>query len=217
VIALYHPGDSLLHRLPAGTKLMLLAASGLALFLTREPGWLALAAAAALALLVTTGTPRPEVVRQLRGPFLVIVAVAGVVALLDGAEPGLALALRLAALVMLGLAVTLTTRASALMAALERALMPLQRLGLVDAARVSLAVSLAVRFVPEILRQAAEIREAQAARGLQGHAIALVVPLLVRTLKGADEIAAAIDARAFPPPSPGDPTRPGESPPHDHS
>jgi biotin transport system permease protein len=90
-----------------------------------------------------------------------------------------------------------------MLAAIERALEPLDRRGLIDAARVSLAVSLVLRFVPAILDHYREIREAQAARGLQANPLALVVPLVVRTLKGADDVAAAIEARGFPPERPG--------------
>ena len=39
----------------------------------------------------------------------------------------------------------------------------------------------------------------QAARGLGSHPIAVVVPLVVRTLVRAGEVADAIDARGFPP------------------
>ncbi|CFN71313.1 cobalt transport protein [Bordetella pertussis] len=52
-----------------------------------------------------------------------------------------------------------------------------------------------MRFIPEIWRNYQEIREAQAARGLGAHPLALLVPLVVRTLKRAEEVAQAIDAR----------------------
>ncbi|MFQ6691147.1 energy-coupling factor transporter transmembrane protein EcfT, partial [Bordetella pertussis] len=70
-------------------------------------------------------------------------------------------------------------------------------LGLLNAAQVALALALALalRFIPEIWRNYQEIREAQAARGLGAHPLALLVPLVVRTLKRAEEVAQAIDAR----------------------
>ncbi|WP_129559830.1 energy-coupling factor transporter transmembrane component T, partial [Bordetella pertussis] len=77
--------------------------------------------------------------------------------------------LRVAALIGLAMAVTLTTPVPALIDAL--------------------------RFIPEIWRNYQEIREAQAARGLGAHPLALLVPLVVRTLKRAEEVAQAIDAR----------------------
>ncbi|CPJ42798.1 cobalt transport protein [Bordetella pertussis] len=76
-------------------------------------------------------------------------------------------------------------------------LRPAERLGLLNAAQVALALALALalRFIPEIWRNYQEIREAQAARGLGAHPLALLVPLVVRTLKRAEEVAQAIDAR----------------------
>ena len=40
------------------------------------------------------------------------------------------------------------------------------------------------------------VREAQRARGLDRHPLALAVPLVLRTLKMADEVAEAIEARS---------------------
>ncbi|WP_129559385.1 energy-coupling factor transporter transmembrane component T, partial [Bordetella pertussis] len=89
------------------------------------------------------------------------------------------------------------TPVPALIDACERALRPAERLGLLNAAQVALALALALalRFIPEIWRNYQEIREAQAARGLGAHPLALLVPLVVRTLKRAEEVAQAIDAR----------------------
>ncbi|WP_222852772.1 energy-coupling factor transporter transmembrane component T, partial [Bordetella pertussis] len=83
------------------------------------------------------------------------------------------------------------------LALIVRALRPAERLGLLNAAQVALALALALalRFIPEIWRNYQEIREAQAARGLGAHPLALLVPLVVRTLKRAEEVAQAIDAR----------------------
>ena len=199
MLSLYLPGDTLLHRQPAGRKLALLIAAGIGLFLVKSPIILAAAAVAAAALLLSVRPPPAQIRRQLFGPFLVLAAIFIAAALLDGLRPACIVLLRLAALILLASAVTLSTRTSEMLEACEKALHPLERIGLLNAARVSLAVSLVLRFVPEIFRHYHEIREAQAARGLHGNPVALVVPLLVRTLRAADDIAAAIDARCYPP------------------
>jgi len=110
-----------------------------------------------------------------------------------------AVALRLVARVALALTVTFTTRSVDMLDECERVLQPLDAMGWVDASRVSLALSLCLRFIPEIHRSYLDIREAQAARGIRANPIALIVPLVVATLKRADVIAEAIDARAYPP------------------
>ncbi|MFF0989891.1 energy-coupling factor transporter transmembrane component T [Kocuria nitroreducens] len=62
---------------------------------------------------------------------------------------------------------------------------------------MSLALSMTIRFIPQIRTQYLEVREAQFARGLHHSPLAVLVPLLVRTLESAQEIAAALDARCY--------------------
>ena len=74
---------------------------------------------------------------------------------------------------------------------------PLERAGLVRADDIGLAVGLVVRFVPEILSRYQAIREAHAARGLKLRPTTILVPLIILTLRDADNVAAAIDARGI--------------------
>lgn len=194
---LYLPGDSPLHRLPAGIKLLALAVAGAGLFLLRDPLGLGLACVAAAILLWVAGASPGGVWRQVRGLLWVLLAVGLFAAWFQGWREALAVLLRIAAMVALALAVTLSTRASDLIAVCERVLSPLQRIGLLDANKAALALALALRFVPEIWRNFHEIREAQAARGLGANPVALIVPLMVLTLKRAQEVAEAIDARSL--------------------
>ncbi|HCW19488.1 MULTISPECIES: energy-coupling factor transporter transmembrane protein EcfT [Achromobacter] len=193
---LYVAGQTPLHRLPAWLKLAALVAAGAGLFMLRDPRWLALAFAAAVGLTGSTGVTAAAVWRQTRGLLWVLLAVALFTGWFQGWLEALAVVLRVGAMVGLALAVTLSTRTSDLIAVCERALTPFERIGLVDAGKVALALALALRFVPEIWRNFQEIREAQAARGLGAHPVALIVPLIVLTLKRAQEVAEAIDARS---------------------
>jgi biotin transport system permease protein len=61
--------------------------------------------------------------------------------------------------------------------------------------RVGLLLNLAIRCVPLVIELASEVRDAQRARGLESSPRALVVPLLVRTLRRADELGEALAAR----------------------
>lgn len=194
---LYVAGRSALHRLPAWLKLAALVAAGAGLFVLRDARWLGVAFAAAVLLVWSTGVSAAAVWRQVRGLLWVLLAVGVFTGLFQGWMEALAVVLRVGAMVGLALAVTLATRTSDLIAVCERALMPLERIGLVDAGKVALALALALRFVPEIWRNFHEIREAQAARGLGAHPVALIVPLIVLTLKRAQEVAEAIDARSL--------------------
>lgn len=197
--SLYVARDTWLHRLPAGTKLAALFVAGIALFLVHALPMLGLAAAAGAVLVWASGVSAAQLWRQIRGMLLVLLVVCLAAAWFDGLQRGLEVLLRLVALIALALAVTLTTRSSDMLETCERVLQPLDALGWIDATRVSLALSLCLRFVPEIHRSYLDIREAQAARGIRANPIALIVPLVVATLKRADVIAEAIDARGYPP------------------
>ncbi len=104
---------------------------------------------------------------------------------------------RLSALVLLAAGVTATTGISAFMDEITRLISPLERFGFVRAADVSLAVGLVIRFVPEIFARYQDIAAAHKARGLPVRPLTTIVPLIILTLKDADTIAMAIDARGF--------------------
>ncbi|MCE7027518.1 energy-coupling factor transporter transmembrane component T family protein [Jiella avicenniae] len=192
---LYRAGDSRLHRAGAGIKLAALLFFGTLLLAVSSLPLAAIGLLAVLALHALAGFGPRVLWAQLR-PIAVVVAVL-VLAQLWLATPSEAvlLVLRFAALVLAAGLVTLTTRTSDLVAAIERGLSPLARLGL-DVGKVSLAISLAIRFIPAVGQIASEVREAQLARGRRPSPLTLVVPVIVRLLKMADEIADAIDARS---------------------
>ncbi|WP_434525655.1 energy-coupling factor transporter transmembrane component T family protein [Photorhabdus asymbiotica] len=111
---------------------------------------------------------------------------------------GVLVIVRLVSLLLLASLVTFTTRTSDMIDALEKGLAWLYYLG-VNPGKVSLALSLALRFIPVLVSITGEVREAQKARGLDKSVIAIAVPVIVRTLKMADDISAAIDARSYDP------------------
>ena len=194
----YVAGDSAIHRCPPGAKILALIVAGTLLFALPRVE-LAVAALVVTGLLYRlAGIPARFVLAQLR-PLAWMLAVLVLVQLaLDGWLAGLLVAARLAALVLLAGLVTLTTRSSDLIEALQRGLSWLKPLG-VDPAKVGLAIALTLRFIPVLAAVTAEVREAQRARGLERSIVALTVPVVVRMLKMSDDIAAAIDARSYDP------------------
>lgn len=197
MIALYRPGRSLLHRMPAGVKLAVFAVVGTALFFVAEPLAAALAAIAAVIIFTVAAGPAPRLLAATLRPFApIIVIIAIAQAWLHGMDAAVAVALRLIALFLLASIVTMTTSVSAMIGALEYAMRPLAWLG-VDTARISMAMALAIRFIPRLAAIAGEVREAQRARGVERSLLALAVPLIVRTLKTGEEVAEALDARGF--------------------
>lgn len=87
-----------------------------------------------------------------------------------------------------------TTKVSELLKGLESFFQQFQWLG-IDPKKISLAVSMAIRFIPLVGRTIEEVRVAQKAKGMDKNVVAVIVPTVVRTLKMSDEIADAIDAR----------------------
>ena len=199
IAALARPGSSPLHRTAAARKLAALAAIATLLFFVDAPAPLGFAFAAGLAAARSTGVRFAEIGSDLKGPAAVLAVLGLADWWLVDAATAVSVVLRLGAIALFAHAVTVTTSTAELTAVLERLFVPAERLGLLDAARAALTVTLAIRFVPLIVEEAREIRQAQAARGLDGSITALAVPLMVRVIVRAEALADAIDARGFPP------------------
>ena len=195
-VGLYTPGRSWLHRLPAGAKLAGLLAASLGLFFVSLPMVALASVPVAAAVYLSTGAPPRRLVTDLRGPAVLIGFVLLFHVLFGSADDGFVIAARFITLILLAAAVTLTTPVSAMADLVEWLLEPLRPLG-VRPEKVGLAIALAIRFVPLIAEEYRHVREAQAARGLGSHPQAVVVPLVIRTLKSADELADAIEARGY--------------------
>jgi biotin transport system permease protein len=194
---MYRPGSSILHRMPAGPKLLTVMALALAISLAPASPWL-LAGMAGLVIgcYLLTGLGLPELGRQLRDLRWLIVVMLVPQALFLSLPTAATNITRVVVVVLLAALVTLTTRAEDLIDAIERALGPLRQYG-VNPSRIALMLSMTITTVPVIAGFAAQIREAQRARGVPMHPLAFAVPLLVMALKHADELADALTARGI--------------------
>ena len=186
---------SVLHRLPVGLKLLGLLTAGSTLFLVVDWRWLGVFCVAVLLLYAVAGIGWRVIWLRLRPLVLVLAVLFAAQLLLDDARHAVAMVLRFAGLILLATLVSLTSRTSDMVAALERVLLPLARFG-IDPAQISLVISLALRFIPVLGERVTQIREAQRARGLERNILALAVPLLLHCLRMADAVADAIDARS---------------------
>lgn len=195
--SLHVEGTSLLHRTPVKPKLAGLMVFGLALYFVDQP--LVLGAALLLTGLVylSTGVGLREGLRRLRPVLFTIAFLAAVNLLLLTPLEALVTTLRLVAILFLAAAVTASTAIADFMAAVTDLARPLERLGLMKAADLGLAFGLVLRFVPEIAGRYEALKEAHAARGVPVKLSRLLGPLIIATLKDADRIAEAIDARGI--------------------
>lgn len=215
VLGAYLPGTSPVHRLDPRVKVVLLVALASACFVAPTPRGLALAAVALAVALVASRVPPTLVLRGLR-PAAAVLAVALVAnALTLAGRPGVsvaglargALAVgRVAVTVGLALVLSATTLPPAVAEAIAWLMGPLRRVG-VPVGDVSMAVSVALRFIPVTSEELGRIRCAQLSRGArldEGGALRrlrgwgqVLVPLVVTLFRRADELASAMCDRCY--------------------
>ena len=198
MLDLYRPGASPLHRLSPGPKVLVMMAAGTLLFLIESLPLTLSALVLTLALYRVAGLSLTLAAAQLRPLALIFAIFLALQWWLSGPLLALFVVTRLAALILLASLVTLTTRATDMIDMITRALAVLRPLG-VNPAKVGLAISLALRFIPVLGQITTEVREAQKTRGLERSVIATALPVAIRTLKMADDISDAIDARGYDP------------------
>lgn len=198
-LALYVPVASPVHRLPAGVKLLCLAA--LAVLLFARPTLTVAGAALAGTLVVGLGVARLPVAVLARQAWALrwfLLALFVVHALTTDVPTGAHTALRLLTLVLAAAVVTATTRVTEMVAVVEWLCAPLRLIG-GRPQRVGLLIAMALRFIPVLVERVDRIRAAQAARGGAPRGVralrTTVAPLLVQLLQMAHDVSEALDAR----------------------
>ena len=194
MIGLYVPGSSFLHRAPAGAKLLGLLLIGAMIVWLDQPWQVGIVLAVVLAGYLLAGLGWRTPIRQVRPLWLLLAVTAGLHLVLGDWQRALVVTGTIVVLVLLAALVTLTTRTTALVDVVVTTARPLRRIG-VDPDRVGLIVALGIRCVPVVLSLAAEVRDAQRARGLTASPRAFAVPLVVRALRHADGLGEALVAR----------------------
>lgn len=193
-LGLYVPGDSPLHRMRAGTKLLLILVAGAGSVFLDRPWQVAAATGLVLAGYAVARLPLRLVLRQVRPLLWLLGMLAAFHVVVNGWERAVVFVGVIMGLVLLAALVTLTTRTTAMVDAVVHALRPLRRFG-VQPERVGLLLALGIRAVPVVVGLAEEVRDAQRARGLTASPRAFAVPLIVRSLRHADALGDALVAR----------------------
>ncbi|WP_069162428.1 energy-coupling factor transporter transmembrane component T family protein [Nocardia altamirensis] len=195
MIGLYRPGNSLLHRMPAGAKLLLLiVAIVAATVFVQTPVQVGAVGIAVAGLFAVARIPWRVAVAQLRPVVWMLLIIAAFQVWLTSPARAVVVCGVLLVSVALAALVTLTTRVTDLLDTVTRSLGPLRRIG-VDPERVGLLLALAIRCVPLLAGIVHEVAEARRARGLDWSMTALVTPVLVRALRTADAMGDALAAR----------------------
>lgn len=216
------PGASPLHRLDPRTKLIAGLCFAVCLFLVE--GWLGLVVLGCGlgAAYLLAAAPLAYLWRSLR-PLLLLLVITFVLQAVtfpgralaswgpfsvtaEGLARGGFLTVRLALLLLSSTLLTLSTAPVALTDGVEWLLRPLRRLGL-PTHEVALMMTIALRFIPTLLRQLDDLIRAQRTRGADlrvrdplklGQAILpLVVPLFVLSFRHAEDLAVAMTSRCY--------------------
>ena len=187
---------SYLSRIKPGWKFGSLLVLSIALYLISSWQVLLVAFILSVALLASARVD----LKQLRAPLISIVIILGVVFILLEIQTNwlnaVSSVLRLLTMCLLAYSVSLSTRFSEMLELFQQVASPIRVVG-GNPDQVALALSMTIRFIPELKKVYNEVREAQHARGLANNPLAVTVPLVIRSLKIADETAEALDARGY--------------------
>lgn len=195
-LSLYVPGESPLHRTPAGVKLLVLLAFSVLTIWLRTPWQIAAAAAVVLLGYAVARFSAALVWRQVRPMLWVLLFIGAFQAWAAGWARAAAVVGTVLVLVLAAALVTLTTRTTAMADAVVTACRPLRPLG-VDPERVGLMLALGMRSVPVVVGAAYDVRDAQRARGVVFAPQAYTVALVVRSLRMATALGDALLARGL--------------------
>jgi biotin transport system permease protein len=194
--ATYHPGDSLLHRLPVGAKVLGLAVLSVAVVTVRSVPWGLAFLALTLVLAAVARVPLASLWRATRG-VLVIAVVAGAFQWWwYGAGKAVETLVDLLALALAAVSLTATTPVNAMLDALTRWARPLRFVGL-RPERVAMAFALTVSALPGTIAIARETRDAARARGIERNPRSYLSPFVIRVVARAQETGDALHARGI--------------------
>ncbi|MDI3269305.1 MAG: energy-coupling factor transporter transmembrane protein EcfT [Bacillota bacterium] len=218
----YWPGHSFLHRLDPRTKILAVGLLIVALFGTRSLTGYGLVA---LLLFWSTFLARLPIAKLWRGlrPILILVLVTALINIFtlpgevwtrmgpltitrEGVEMAILLSLRLVLLVWATTLMTLTTAPLQLTDGLETLFAFLKKVR-VPVHEMALMMAIALRFIPTLFEEADRIQKAQMSRGADFESgslpqrvkalLPLLVPLFVSSFRRAEELALAMEARAY--------------------
>lgn len=216
----YFPGNTIVHRLDARVKLILVIVYIVALF--QAVGWVSYGVIT-LVTAVCLGLSRISAKTMFKGlkPMLFIIALTGLLNIFytsgtpvlpnwpitwEGIERAVQMILRIMLLIMGTFLLTYTTSPIAITDGLEILMNPLKKIK-VPVHEMTMMMSMALRFIPTLIEETDKIMSAQKARGadfetgnLFDRAKALLpvlVPLFVSSFRRADELAVAMESRCY--------------------
>ena len=219
----YFPGNSPVHRLDPRTKLILLVAYIVALFMADGIVSYAVIFAFLMAVIRLSTIPLKTIVRGMK-PLVMILLFTGILNLffnregpvlvhfwvititLGGVTRAVFMMVRILMLITGTFLLTYTTSPISLTDGLESLMNPLKKIR-VPVHELSMMMCIALRFIPTIIEETDKIMSAQKARGADFEngsvidrakaLIPILVPLFISAFRRADELATAMECRCY--------------------
>lgn len=194
-LGVYVPGDSVVHRMKAGHKFIVLLLFIIGQTLLVHSVYAAVAALAMPTIGYLVARIPPKVAwTQLAPPLPILLSIFAFQWWQQGLASAATTVVGIYAAIAAATLLTLTTRVGAVMDALESGLQPLARFG-VPVHTITLAISLTIRLIPLQLATIAEVLDARKARGAEFSLLALGAPVIIRSIRRAQYIGDALLAR----------------------
>jgi biotin transport system permease protein len=196
LLGIHQPGDTWLHRRPAGAKVLGLLVASIVVVVADGPRTVAGELVLALAAVASARMAWRLLLRTLRRLAVVVALLAAYLLLQQGWVRAVESVGDLVTLVLLATVLTATTPVDEMLDTITRSLRPLRRLG-VNPDSVALAFSLMIRSIPTTIQIAEETRDAAVARGLEHDPRARLTPVVLRVVAHARATGDALHARGI--------------------
>lgn len=221
-IGQYFPGNSLLHKLDARMKIVLMLLLMISIFLCKSYFALGLAFLVTVVIVLVSKVSIKAILKGIK-PILFIVAFTtllnlfygtgdplvklGVIKITaNGINNAVFMALRIILLVIQGLMLTYTTTPTSLTDAMESLMKPLKLIK-VDTHSIAMIMTIALRFIPTLFEEVDKIMSAQKSRGADIDSggvlkrakaiVPVLIPLFVSSFRRADELSDAMECRCY--------------------
>lgn len=221
----YFVSDSIIHRLDARAKILLLIYVIVLIFITQNFASLLLVTLLTIAIMLLSKIPLNMYFKNIKMiiPIVIFTAVLNVFytntgylifevwnikVYTGGILRATYMAVRVLLLILTSSVLTYTTTPNDLTDAIERLLKPLKFIGLGNAVHtMSMMMTIALRFIPTLIEETDKIMNAQKARGADLESgglikkvkslLPILIPLLISAVRRAYELAEAMECRCY--------------------
>lgn len=218
----YFPGNSILHKMDARMKIILLTAYIVFIFLTKNYVSLSMMALSVLGVILISKVSPKMYFKSIKAIVFVVIFTAILNLFYGTGEPvwqwkfikitqagintSIFVAVRIISLVLISSVLTYTTSPTDLTDGIERLLKPLSVFH-IKVHEIAMMMTIALRFIPTLLEETDKIMSAQKARGADFESgnfinrvkalIPILVPLFVSSFRRAEELAMAMESRCY--------------------